>query len=996
MVVYNKVPGMDSGNNLMPEVLQTIADSTQINTKINNVALTYLGVLASGTDLNTLYSTSQSGYYILSSGSTYVNGPAALNGTGVLQVIRGGSSTLAVVHRVTSGIIDTWREATDAGAGTWSAWMQVETTAGSDAKIAALGPAWAPTRSVPSNGDLNTYRTPGVSRIRTPDTATIQNLPPGMRSSGNLINETTGDGTDSIFGQRVIESGSNPRVLWRSLTDSVLGTWSPWVQLGGGARPVTEWHIVLAIGQSNMSGRGIVGTSDGGKYVSSRIAQYGATRRVLETATVPLDMHDTASGLSPATVFARNYLRNQPEHVGVIIVPAAHGSTGFTTSTGTYTWSPGIATNPAFDLPNLAVVQVQEAIAAALATGAVAEFKAIVFHQGENNSAMSTTSYANNLDALITYLRTRIGSANLPFIVGQMSPEGIAANAGRPNIDAAHQQTPSRVAYTGFAPATMGGYNPGDTTHLSQVGVDYIGRTYLEAYNRALFNTDLSAEAVQNGRLSALESAAGFGSPPLALQDSAVKSLLVDTASLSNVELVNQAATTGKPLNTAMKAIASAAADGVTYAKLGVIPASSLPPLVINDTFPVASQAEMLALTAQRGDVAIRSDVTKSYILSTDSPSTLADWKELLSNGKVLSVAGQTGVVVLTKSDVGLSNVDNTSDINKPVSNAQSTALGLKEDKANKGAASGYAPLDSGSRVPVANLPTTLPTLLANNAKLDTDAVSTWPLGVSYMSTTSNGFGVNFGTVVTVRTGISSRSTQTVIQSSAGLHLERAETAGDVWGPWYTVALDTLATSSAKGLMSGADKAKLDSANSVATPGGLVQYSAGGGLFAVATPTSGTHPTTKTYVDNAIAALPQGAITNGYNTSSTVTAALNTVETMVLECSSVAIKAGRNYRLTVMLDIQSTTAASVGVRVELSYGGTAGNPNGNLLKGATQWSAPAAAAVSNDQVLVAKYTPAADTTTRFNVSVIRNSGAADFKIGERMLLIEDMGTAVLP
>jgi len=44
----------------------------------------------------------------------------------------------------------------------------------------------------------------------------------------------------------------------------------------------------------------------------------------------------------------------------------------------------------------------------------------------------------------------------------------------------------------------------------------------------------------------------------------------------------------------------------------------------------------------------------------------------------VESVNGQTGVVVLTKSDVGLANVDNTSDANKPVSTAQQTALNLK------------------------------------------------------------------------------------------------------------------------------------------------------------------------------------------------------------------------------------------------------------------------------------------------------------------------------
>lgn len=44
----------------------------------------------------------------------------------------------------------------------------------------------------------------------------------------------------------------------------------------------------------------------------------------------------------------------------------------------------------------------------------------------------------------------------------------------------------------------------------------------------------------------------------------------------------------------------------------------------------------------------------------------------------VQSVQGFTGSVVLTKTDIGLGNVDNTSDINKPVSTAQQTAIDAK------------------------------------------------------------------------------------------------------------------------------------------------------------------------------------------------------------------------------------------------------------------------------------------------------------------------------
>lgn len=48
--------------------------------------------------------------------------------------------------------------------------------------------------------------------------------------------------------------------------------------------------------------------------------------------------------------------------------------------------------------------------------------------------------------------------------------------------------------------------------------------------------------------------------------------------------------------------------------------------------------------------------------------------------GAVASVAGKTGNVTLVKGDVGLGNVDNTADANKPVSGPQQTALNGKAD----------------------------------------------------------------------------------------------------------------------------------------------------------------------------------------------------------------------------------------------------------------------------------------------------------------------------
>jgi hypothetical protein len=83
----------------------------------------------------------------------------------------------------------------------------------------------------------------------------------------------------------------------------------------------------------------------------------------------------------------------------------------------------------------------------------------------------------------------------------------------------------------------------------------------------------------------------------------------------------------------------------------GLIPSSQLPPLVITDTFVVASQTAMLALTAQVGDVAIRTDTSVTYILQATPASTLGNWKQILTPAApVQSVDGLTGNVSLSAS----------------------------------------------------------------------------------------------------------------------------------------------------------------------------------------------------------------------------------------------------------------------------------------------------------------------------------------------------------
>ena len=114
----------------------------------------------------------------------------------------------------------------------------------------------------------------------------------------------------------------------------------------------------------------------------------------------------------------------------------------------------------------------------------------------------------------------------------------------------------------------------------------------------------------------------------------------------------------------------------------GKISTAVLPALTITNTFVVASEAAMLALTAETGDIAVRTDLEKTFILAGDDPAVLTDWQELLSpTNAVSSVNGRTGAVTVTLAELS----------------------GVATDAI--GAANGIAPLDANGQVPVANLP---------------------------------------------------------------------------------------------------------------------------------------------------------------------------------------------------------------------------------------------------------------------------------------------------
>ena len=184
-------------------------------------------------------------------------------------------------------------------------------------------------------------------------------------------------------------------------------------------------------------------------------------------------MHDSPSGIGPGLGFARWYASRIAVGRRVLLVPAAHGGTGF--RAGTLRWR--IDHTPESDNLYLqAIQQTREALAAA---GPGARLAAILWHQGEFDSITQAgaNAYQSRLDDLINGFRSELGT--VPFIVGQMVPDHLGTNY-RTQVDGIHADTPNRHAGAAFAHGISGSFIDGD--HYGAVGQRFLGRSMFEQY----------------------------------------------------------------------------------------------------------------------------------------------------------------------------------------------------------------------------------------------------------------------------------------------------------------------------------------------------------------------------------------------------------------------------------------------------------------------------------------------------------------------------------
>ncbi len=116
----------------------------------------------------------------------------------------------------------------------------------------------------------------------------------------------------------------------------------------------------------------------------------------------------------------------------------------------------------------------------------------------------------------------------------------------------------------------------------------------------------------------------------------------------------------------------------------GITTIAATPGAGVTDLTTATSATSVTVISSTGTDAVLgAATTTKAGILTASDKNKLDAIESGAQVNIVTSVAAKTGAVNLTKTDVGLSNVDNTSDINKPISTAAQAAIDAKVNTAS-------------------------------------------------------------------------------------------------------------------------------------------------------------------------------------------------------------------------------------------------------------------------------------------------------------------------
>lgn len=380
-------------------------------------------------------------------------------------------------------------------------------------KLTKTGETWAAVLAEDKAGRVAIGVKPdGTTYVSNPDVLTIPALTTTVNSNGTRLTSVEAGApqlkaTDNTWAAVLAEDKAGRVALGIRANGTVAG---------GGLPEITGYDIIVLGGQSDMSGAAKpFGTDVFPPH--PRVLQYPATRwpesGQIMPAIEPLlgqGPLTSSKGGGPGLMFGRLWAEAHPDRV-VLLVPAACTATGFNTTAKT-TPDPGMAAsvgcwqiNKTDEPVNLGQGMVDQAVAAkaaattAAGAGKTANIVAFLWSQGLSDGALTTAQYATYFDELAGALRTALAQPDLPIVVGQMSPQGIAGSISAYKIDQAHMDTPRRLTRAAFAYSFGNLTNGPADDHLSPRGQHKYAEAMYAAHERANLNvTGYTPVGVEN------------------------------------------------------------------------------------------------------------------------------------------------------------------------------------------------------------------------------------------------------------------------------------------------------------------------------------------------------------------------------------------------------------------------------------------------------------------------------------------------------------------
>jgi hypothetical protein len=355
--------------------------------------------------------------------------------------------------------------------------------------------------------------------------------------------------------------------------------------------------------------------------------------------------------------------------------------------------------------------------------------------------------------------------------------------------------------------------------------------------------------------------------------------------------------------------------------------------------------------------------------MTTAVQTSLGKADTALQSAPVSSVAGKTGAVALVKADVGLGNVDNTSDANKPVSTAQASAIAAKYTK-------------PGTGIPSSDMATAVQTSLG---KADT-SVQSLPAATTSVS----------GIVELATTAETTTGTDTVRATTpAGVAAAIAAAGGGGGGAVTSVAGRTGAV-----VLTSADVG-LGNVNNTADSAKPVSTAQAAAIALKADDSAAVHKTgaetiagIKTFSSNPV--FPAGSIIRSELDASTV-ASLGKADTALQSVAAATASAAGIVELATVAEAtagtdttRAITAAGLAAAVVAGGGGGSGVSSVNGETGVVDLSAAdvgAVPSVGSSNIVYTTDGTGVNTTTSISSSATNNSVAK--RTGTGQLAITD-------